>query len=1257
MRSFLKLGDLHKGNRLNVYEANRLIRQTAVTVQPIPLARRDHMFLGTAPPAPNTRPVPELASPTSGQPQSPELRRFRRVAQVQDLAPAPPGQVAFALGRIYTGHPSGVTPAGTITEVDVQLNQVGNIFGHPQGREALFNETAILPAGVGEVRLGGSLSLPVDAEGHYIYLLRLTGSGDSSTGTYFYQRLPYRTGAYLPGSTFADANSSGESLADRFFGEQDRRATFLLSALLPNTVTPTPAAQSYQLEFPTQASRENAAVVMCTGQAWDGIGRYWWVFTDPVENNSSAASRGRALWAWYRFAPLTPERKDAADGFGSTPVTGYPSLPSNVQYRDIKAARGGFLFIAADGVSDDGNGAAETGALIQVNANTDAVSNVHGAAVAGIYTLGGLRSNDVVGVTIDRTESFAAPGFDRVWVLHRNGLSYGDMNIVTGAVASWNTIASSGADFNTLDADSLRGLGGVDWSNAGSSGARRNTQQALIDHDSAGNVYWVSSQGAGNFTAGINRLNRLLGDASAHSFYSLADVAETGAEASLPIGQEVPGAASYLVTSIAVHRAAVNDPNDDLIHVSGLGSSSDTSNPILRIFEAQDWGASNPGAGYYADEAAMSTQARATALQLAPDGQLVLTSYALGEGASIWQSLNDRQTVDNNGTGASLASPVGNNQAVTLAAGSNFSERWVGRSVRISGASTAVNNGVFRVLSVASGTTIEVDNPAGQAETVTFSWTLEGDFLDPRSNRTGGEAGFIADADLINACRWWPPEDTTGLGHIPPRRSGTSVRFAQYHPFALTYNRNGTGWYPRRRAYLEESQLGDATMSPASTALDSGVTVSFVNSGIGGTEFVAREYYSFGVSSGLLKDPTQELSYYFDFYWTETTLITRPSAAEAAQNKTASYGTAAGGFLASGSLAAVTSDNPFSGVSASQARQLAFPQAQFLLDGSNNTEDISLTSASYSETSGSQQALDMGADTVCSQLRLIQAADAASDGANWVYDLYSAAASAGPASWTLRGTYARGTDTPGLVYRTAAFRTNTGDVSTAGDSYEVIFDLGELENTGVFGPNIAVRYWKIVYRRQAGTGSSSRNYQAGPLYALNGTGNPVGFTPNQHLNTAPDSNWLGNFIIRAVFVQDTGSGSASRGPSDNQVTLTAGTFSSDIGQGDFFRVLSGGGVTQELVIESRDSATQLTFTSDAGNFSSSNWEAVRNADIRPRDNAGGGENVSRLPPAGPSGQSEVFVCPVRGFFFFNDIDVADGRTFRVERYVKAQRAV
>jgi hypothetical protein len=1255
MRSFLKLGDLHKGNRLNVFESNRLIRQTIVTNQPSPNARRDHLFLGNAPAAPSTRAVPDVASASDGDAQSPERRRIRRFAQISDLAPAPPGQIAFALGRIYTGLPSGVTPVGVVTEVDIQLNQIGNVFGHPAGREALFNETAIVPTGVGEVTPGGTLAQAAGMEGHYIYFVRVTGTGNATAGTYFYQRLPYRIGAYLPGSSLQDAEfTAGEILGDRFYDGQNARVTFDLSPLIANTAAPTPAAQAYQLDFPTQAARENIETSLCAGQAWDGISRYWWVYVDDVENNNATASRSRALWSWYRFAPLMPQREDAADGFGSTPVSGYPTLPTNVQYRDIKAARGGFLFIAADGLSDDGNGTAETGALIQVNANTDAVTNVHGTTATGIYTVAGLRSNDIVGITIDRTESFAAAGFDRVWVLHRNGLSYGDMNTSTGAIAAWNTVANAGADFNTVDVDSLRGLGGVDWDNAGASGSSRNAQQPLIDHDSSGNVYWASSQGAGNFTAGINRLNRLIGDASAHTFYSLDGSAEVGATGFIQLGNNVTGTAVHVCSGLVIHRATANDPNDDLIHITGIGSTSVTTNAILRIFEAADWGTNNPGAGYYSDEAALTTTSRALVPQVAPDGQLVLTSFSQTN-AALLPSLGDRQTSTNNGTGASFAAPVGNNQDLTLAGGSSFDSRWVNRLILISGAANAANNGVFRVVSVASGTSITIENPSGVSETVAFSWTLEGDFLDPRSTLVATN-GSIPDADELNACRWWPPEDESGLGHIAPYRAASGVEFAQYSPFSITYNRNGANWYPRRRAYIEQSQLGNATMSTSAVELDSGVTVTFANSGIGGDEFVASEYYTFGVSEGLLKDPTQELSYFFDLYWAETDLVARPDDAEGSQNKTAAYGTATGGFIQSASLASVTTDNPFTGVTAEQSRQLVFPQSQFLLDGNNNTLNINLTSTSYSDTVGSQQALDLGADTVVSQLRLMQDSDANNDGNDWVYDLYSATAAAGPASWTLRGSFERGSDAPGLIYRTDAFRENTGDVTTT-SPFIIIFDLGVLENTGIFGTNSAARYWKVVYRRRTGTGTSFNGYQAGPLYALNGSGNPAGFTQAQYLNTAPDSNWLANFVIRAVFVQDTGTGSAARGPSNNQVTLTADTFATDIGQGDFFRVLSSGAIVQELVVDSRDSNTQLTFTTDAAAFSASDWEVVRNADVRPRDNAGGGENVSRFPPTGVSGQNEVFICPIRGFIYYNDEDVSNARTFRVERYVKVQRAV
>ena len=1248
MKGFLHIHEAVKKNRLNTFESNRFLRLLVIEAPNFPLIRESVFFTATNT-AQLTRPTPDTENPNSGISMTTELRRIRRVGTRSFLAPAPPNQVAFALGRIYAGYPTGITPTGIVSEVDINLNQIGNIFGHPTGREALFNETAIVPTGVGVVTPGGTLAQSVSERGHYIYFIRILDTGSATTGTYFYQRFPYQHGAYFPGSSEQDTTTGIETLLDRFPSTTETRASTIATNLIPLTGAGfDPPSINYQLQWPTADALSNGDTVYPAGVGYDGAGQYWVCMVNNQDNDNVAASRGRSVWTWDKFTGQIPIRRDADDNFSSgLGITNYPTLPTNVQYRDLKAARGGFMFVAADGTNDDGAGTAETGALIQIDSANNLVEDVHGTTVTGIYTVGGLLSNDIVAITVDQTESVAAAGFDRVWVQHRNGLSYGDMNITTGTISSWTTVADAGAGVNVIDVNSIRGIGG-----ALNQGGVRNGDIARLDHDSSGNIYWVSSQGVGNYTAGINRLNRLTADLTTHTYYSLDDAAEGGAVGFIQLGETVTGTINYGCFSLQIHRPDAGDPDNDDIYISGLVITA-TTNAFVRQFSVDDWGTSNPGVGYYNDLFNTPATARPTVVQIAPDGSFYVIAPVSNE-AALLTSLGDVTPVNGSGTGASFAASVGSTQAVTLAGGSNFDTRWVNRQVRFTNTTNAANAGSFRVTAVASGTSITVNNAAGVAETSAFSWAITGDELDSRSTSAGALNATADDADHLCSYRMWPDGDDSGQAlHLRPLQTLVAT-LAFVSPFFITYNYDSVGdqWYRRKRVNVAAGP--GRTLSTSAQTLDSGVTATFANSGAGGDEFVAEEYYTFGASIGLIKDPTQELSYLYDFYPSETALIARPTDAEGTQNKTASYSTATGGFIAPGDLSGVLTDNPFTGITPAQGRQIAFPQRQFLLDGTNNTETVS-GSGAFNTNAGPQVAVDLGSDIVISQLRWLQQAEGTNTGDNRTVGLYSASAAAGPASWTLRGTFTRTTDTPGLIYRTDATRTAPGDNNTAQALFETIFDTGELENTGIFGTNVAQRYWKVTYLPTSG--STTLAYTVGNLSAVDSGGSPAGFTDAQYLNTAPDSNWLGDFVIRAVFVLDTGAGTAARGPADNQVTLTADTFATDIGQGDFFRVLSGSTILQELVVDTRDSDTQLTFTTDAAPFAAATWEVVRNVDVRPRDDAGGSENVSQFPPSGATGEGQVYIDPITGFIYYNDNDVTNARTYRTERYVKVIRAV
>lgn len=1245
MKFYLDLNGKLLPNQTNLVEVRRLLRPLITTNPIFLILRSDQFFQGSNSQDP-TRPVQQINDNLSSV-LSEEGRRYRRFATRTFTAPAPPNQIAFALGRILI-HDNSNSPNGVVSERDVTLGQIGNVFGHPVGRQALFNETAIIPVGVGIVQSDGILNQAAGEEGSFIYYIRIVSTGNATGTRYFYQRQPYWSGAFIPGQNGIDATSGNETynspltltnlnVASR--SQQDLRR------LLPNVLNPVPSQIPIRLGYPTELTVTSNLTAYCGGMAFDGLSRIWWVVRDNAHNGQANASSSRSLWAWKRFTGESPARKDVADNLGSTPLTSFPALAANVQFRDLKSARGGFLFIAADGTDASNNGTAETGALIQVNANTDAVTNVHGTSVAGIYTLGGLRSNDILEVVIDKSESYAAAGFDRVWVLHRNGLSFGDMNITTGAIASWSTVADAGATFNVIAAGSTRGIRGnptLDGSNF------PDQQYSTMDVDSNGDVYWISTQST-QPDLSVNRLNRLIGDASAHSYYSLNSVAEGGAVGFIILG--LSNGTTFQCTCLRVFRRDSNDPRPDDIWMSGISDDVNTA-PTIRRFEVTDWNTgNNPGAGYYQAELVFSTVISPTNLQLSPDGSVLLYTGSQDDVAQL-TSLNERTPTGGTGTGVSFAAPVGDDQIVNLHASSTFDTRWIQRQVRITSTTNAVNAGSFKILAVNSPTQIVIENPSGVSETSTFNWSMKGDEFESRSSvSTAAGSLTMASAQFYNYDVF---PDASGIMQLHiPRDAANGPGWNLSTPFQVSHCFTSGNWY---RAVRLNPDHGDTrTGHTTFETLDSGVQVSLANSGDGGDEFVANEYYTFGASHGLIKDPTQELTYsYYGFFPCSSSLIDTPEI------KTASRHTAVGGFVANSPQAGVLTENPFV-LTTAQAQQSTLFQRQFVLNGTVPNSVTLAPTGTINNTNGITYAIDLGSDQVVSQLKFLIGQLASFQALVVQYDLYSATDADGPADWTLRRTFLRAEDNPQVLINGSTFRTTATTGTEA--NHEMIFDFGELAAASdpQFGANTAARYWKIFARTIVGesfaVGGSAR---FGNLAAFDSGGNPIGVAANQRLSVATDSDFLAVFPVSTVFLLDDNTiagGSTSRGPGLNQVTLNAGTFDTDIGNGDIFRVLVGGNVTASATIDTRDSGTQLTLIGNIELFTTSDWEIVRNIDVRPRDDQGGNEDDPALPPSGPSGALQLYLDPITGYIWYSDDDVTNTRSIRFEKYVKVSRTL
>jgi len=1379
----------YKGNDLHRYEVDRAFRLMASVQWPGSLGiRADLLLRGDHPPPSATTRMGqidymngEITGSTGGAALSStgEIMRFRYKASRLNNAPASPNQKAFAINRIRAQHIStNPSPNGVVSAVDINLNQIGNVFAHPTGRRAFFNETAIVATGVGVLTPGGPAVFAPGEEGAYIFDVRIKTSGDATSARYLFRRRPYNIGSYEPGAGAADSlvSAAADTPATRMSVSNGSRATVSLANLIPNQPSPTPSTLPYDADYPTAAA---AADVVAAGMAFDGLknGRFWWATTNIVGNSNANAIQGRSIWSWRRYTGEEWKRED-------TTLTGFPVIGSTVQYRDVKTTRGGFVLIAMDGNDQQNSTGATDGGLLIINPTTSTVIQVLGAAAGGIYTLGGLSENNCLGIAVDKSELHSGAGFDRVWVLHRTGLTFFDINIATGAVGARSTVQNAGGTFNTLAAGSQRGLGG--WTPSGI-GAAQNMNNVLIDVDSNGDVYWISAP----LAAGIHRLNRVLGVvAHTHAFYSLDSAAEGGSLGFCTIGNDVTGAVGREVSGLLVHRRDAVDPQaDDLWLSTGYGSNS-SARFVVRIPVDRFVAGNDPGVGYAGTQFTTSATNQATVISVAPDGSVVVTTTST-DTHGLLESLGRKIAA----SGTLSAITAGG--LITATTGI-FTSGHVGRGIQIEDFANAANNGFFKITAFTSSTQVTVDNPSAVGEAGATAGCAIQDFdSDPTLAGTGQGTQTTGN---FHYNPWNMFADDSGIvWSWVPRILGNVSKLA-IHYMPISYQWSGAAWY---RSIFPTLATGRHKVAhTGAEALTGGVTAAFGNGGGGPNIFVANEYYTFSVAKGLVKDATQEVTWSYDIFSEKTELV---AGAEALTNKTCVDSSVRGGFINVGSLASVLTQDPFTPLTATQRLQLGHHQRRIALDGTNNTLAIGPLSGNITTVNGWQLAIDIGSDVVASRVLF------AFSGYNTLawdetqIELYSSTAAAGSASWTLRHTFRTDQDHPYFNLRPDAFHNvaggsnfSTGCVelevdldnqfapangsgdqiaAPANNGHQVLTDAaglftqamtgrsiiiagGNAANNGrftvtrfisntqieyrnptgvaealfagtwTFESNTAARYWKIAVR-SFGTSSATDGHMVG-VAAFDSSGVPLGMTNSKYLLTSPDVDYLANYVLRGVFVQDEGTGgTAARGPGNNQVTLTADSFTG-VAANDFFRLKMAGvgngttdsisapnydgeqtltigaaafiaaqvggtvivqGATnplnngafrivavpsattvryqnstgvaqasyggswditaQERRVSTVDSATQITVASnfDAA-FTAQDWEVVRNADVRPRDNEGGSEQNARL----PSIAGEVFICPVTGHIFYHADDVAAARTFRVLRYVKVKRS-
>lgn len=1220
--------------------------------------------------------------------------RLRGIATVD--APSAPNQKAFAINRAGVAFdgaagPTRLSPGSHLSSRDIGFRQIGHVYKHPAGRRAFFDELGQVATGVGLINTGGSFSPSVSEEVPYLYDIRIETSGGESAAEYVFRKRPYFLGAFEQGAGISDAyiSSGSDTLSSRIATSGWNRANLDLRQLGLNadTSAEVPSSVAYDDSYPTAAADSNSLSPSTSGFVFDGLedGRLWWSVCDTLAVNDANASSSRSLWTWKRWSPQAFVRAD-------TVLSGFPSLGASVQFRDLKAGRGGLLYLACDGDDDDGNGS-DVGALLVIDAASDTVLNVLGSAAAGIYTDGGMAENNALAVCVDTTESYASAGFDRVWTLSRVGLTYFDVNISTGAIGARTTITGA-----PITGSSLRGLGGFAFLLT-----PRNGHPGLIDFDGAGDVYWVSAPGGG----GIHRLNKITGDGVTFTFLSLDTSAEGGGAGFIDIGTDVTGAVGREICSLRVHRRDVGDPADDDIWISS--------------------GHSTNGAGVY------------------PVARLSLTVHAAG-GDVMANGSTDKfegTQFSSSGTGAYLLHVSPDGSAVVSSPGNNI----------------AVLEGLGRVNS-------------GQ--------DFDNSFSVSAPLRQMGANAF--------------PDESGVFFSFAPWASVSAGAHMAHFMMPVHYQWDGTGmqWYRSRYAVI--AGTATKTAHTAQEALADGITVAFDDNGGGPNIFVQDEFHTFSGAPGLVKDTTQDVTIDYDLYTERADLFFGETP------KTADAHTIVAGITVDSDLTA----NPLG----AQTEHGIF-QRRLFLDGTNGMPDERVTNTGGDPV---QYGIDLGSDVTVSQLRFVF-----EGGTEWSnlssIALYSASSGDGPTTWTLRYTYTPTADHPDWSIESDAHHedaTVTKTLASTGASGALSWeiDLAEMASQAriLNGVDLTKRYWKVVIT----SASAGQQFVPAGIAVFDGSALVIGTPSDCYLSKSIESSYLANYVVRASWVVDSGTASAARGPSDNQVTLTADTFdlpASGAGNGgsdnitapvaneqtmtvddgafttamigrdivvagasnstnngvfpvtavpgatqvtytnaagvvesnfagtysidgvevnDFFRakivgtvddftapvqniqvvtdasalfvpedkgrvfrtsgasnsendgaflivrvvstseihIRNEGGVVEgsstaswridrESSISSVDTDAQLTFSADAQAFSAVDWEVVRNAEVRPRNDEGGGEDQARI-PATPS---EVFICPVTGHIVFHQTDIDRGRVLNIDRYTHVRRGL
>ena len=836
-----------------------------------------------------------------------DVVRFRGRVSNTITNPGYPSQKAFVMSRIYS-QTQDLAPIANMSSIDINLRQIGTTYSHAVTspvQRAFFNVPGDVPfaTGTGVVTPTGPFAPTPGEEGHYLYDVRVKDTGDTGVSTYVWRRRPYYQGSYEHGSGRPEAYNVGTygDVLDARLYHTTNRVNLDIRDLAVSNAAPTPSTVPYTVNYPTAASILANAEVCAVGMCWDGLpdGRIWWANTDDDGNNE-----GRSVWTWKRMTPEAFQRADA-DMTTSDPaiVTGWPSFGSTARFRDIKAGRGGYLYLAVDGDDDAGTGTDSLGSVIQIDANAGSMAVLN--TWTSVQT--GLAVDSVLAVAVDKSESVAAAGYDRVWILTRGGLAYTDVNIATGANPGGWIIAFNAA---IIDPPSQRGLGGFTFYYA-------NRHQGLMDVDSQGNVYWISAP-VPTAIPSIHRVNKIDAALTTHTFLSLDTSAEVGPPAAagyLQLGGTPFWNAVYTCSSIKVHRRDPGDPySDDLWLGAGKRTNGMTTALVQQIpladpYVATVFTGANPGFAYFYSEFRNENTGSAS-LHISPDGSVLQTTTATytTAGTALLESLG-RDVLA--GVGVSLTS-LGAGAFTLVSTLTPFAATDVGKVIHITDTTGNLRDGRYKITAYTSTSTVTVQATTTVTlanDTVAFNWAV--DRFDSRGGAAPGTPSTWKNNLISNKVVADAFVDDSGMGYFwcPRDETATGVHVINFMaPIGYQWDSGGAQWYRSRFSTVATSR--PKTTHGTTDSLASGISVNFAD-GAGPINFLAEEYYTWLVSMGIIKDPTQEITWSLDFFSEQTELVLDEATPAMARNATAMPSGLAVGVLEVTPLASVLTTDPF----------------------------------------------------------------------------------------------------------------------------------------------------------------------------------------------------------------------------------------------------------------------------------------------------------------------------------------------------------